>query len=263
MTQSAPREGPRSCDESTYPQVELDFASFAGLEASPAECVCECGPAEEPTCGPVEIEYHPNSATCDEPSPAVFLVYAGACNPTATHAPGAHYRPAPVEINGGSCSPMSAVNLPEPSWQTQATGCTGAEVLEGCEGDNLCTPHAQSDAAQLCIWQMGDHACPEAYPSKLELHKSTLDERSCEDCTCGDAIGFCDEALVRLWSLPSCQGGAMATMYADGSCNASSLQSNTQSASLQWGEVEGFCIDSNPQPLGGVTASDALTACCL
>lgn len=259
VTDPEAKEQP-SCD-GAYPEEAT--VAFEGLQADPAECSCSCGEAQEVSCeNQVSVRYFADDETCSGGASADLTLIAGICNTLPLTFPGnSHWLPEPIEVQGGACEAIDEMNKEDPSFESRILACGGAELLGGCAAGRLCAPRPEGDQRPgLCVWQAGEHECPGGYDERTVVWGGADDQRGCAPCGCGDPVGLCDEALIRLFQA-SCTGSLAAAFAADGECHSQSYLS-TQSATVTLGDPVAFCSPTEPMAVGEVVGTDPVTVCC-
>lgn len=258
-TDPAAKEQP-SCD-GAYPE-EATLA-FEGLQADPAECSCSCGEAQDVSCdNQISVRYFAEDETCSGGATADLNLVAGICNTLPVAFPGnSYWLPDPIEAQGGACEAIDEMNKEDPSFENRILACGGAELQGGCAAGRVCAPRPdEGQLPGLCVWQAGEHDCPDGYGDKTVLFGGVDDQRGCAPCGCGDPVGLCDEAVVRLFQF-SCTGSLAATFPADAECHPQSSVS-AQSATVTLGDPVAFCSPTEPMAVGEVVGTDPVTVCC-
>lgn len=255
---------PPSCGVA-YPDPAA--TGFEDLLAEPATCECACGDANGTACeNSTTLRYWGDDATCDEGIAQAVTIFASSCNTLPTEFDGnGNYSADPLTAVGGACAPNTEEAL-EPavwSWQTQA--CDGASLIEdaGCADDRVCAPLPESDDAAMCIWQAGEHECPDTFDTTRILYEDIDDDRGCETCSCAAPNGLCDSAFVSLWNGPTCLVPSAGVVGANGECDASGTATTARAASLNSGGPTAFCVPSPPESAGAAVGTEPVTVCCL
>lgn len=254
-------EGQPQCD-AAFPEAMVEAND--DVVAPPAYCDCDCAPSQDAACETqVQVTSYQSDSACGLSSSS-FLAAAGVCASVPAAPAGTQYRVAPLEVVSGSCEPVDTMQLEEAAFERAFVACGGAELLDqGCAENTVCAPRP-ADASPLCVWQEGEHECPETYPEQRISYRDIQDGRGCETCTCGDAEGLCDEAVVRLYSTrnstsPAGCLGLTAILSGDGSCGTSG---SAAGALLVIGQPTAFCTPSPGTPTGEAVGIDPITVCC-
>lgn len=259
---SLPDAAPPECG-TAYPNSAN--AGFEELLAEPAECSCSCGDANGVACqGSTTLRYWADDNTCGTGVPQTVGIFTGACNSVPDLPGNGHYTADPVVAVGGACPPTTDSTVEPAAWTWHTQACDGAEVIEdaGCADGRACTPLPESEEATLCIWQEGEHACPDGFDSSRTLYGDVEDTRGCETCSCSAPQGLCDAAVVSLWSGGTCLLPAAGVIGADGECDPSGTGNTARAASLNTGSANAFCTASDPTPSGEALGTGPVTICC-
>ncbi|MDQ2642545.1 MAG: hypothetical protein M3020_01925, partial [Myxococcota bacterium] len=175
------------------------------------------------------------------------------------------------ELTGGSCNP-SGGNLterPEPRFQSVARGCALEPVeAPGCERGSACLPEPTlpfRDA--ICVFRVGDHDCPAAYPELRTYYTGLSDDRTCSSCGCraptecsGTLLAYNSQACTIDEPDFSSQPIPLGAM---GSCRR---VADFSVLALELTDVEyaGGCEPIAPvSTQGSVSAEGPITVCCL
>jgi len=259
-----PKAEPPGCGEA-YPDPAT--AGFEGLLAEPAVCDCECADPNGTACDTsTTMRYWADDASCGEGTPQALTIFAGSCNTLPSEFPGnGHYTAEPLEAVGGACAPSTTEQVEPAAWEWQTRACDGAEFIDdaGCADGRVCAPMPESPDAMLCVWQAGDHECPDVFDSTRVLYGDVDDGRGCETCSCGAPIGLCDDATISLWNGPTCLVPAAGVVGANGECDATGTGTSARAASLSGGSPNAFCVASDPQSSGEAVGTEPVTVCCV
>jgi hypothetical protein len=260
LRESSDPKAPGECPE-TYPALEP--AGGADLTAESAECGCSCGDAAGTTCALATTLHHwGTDPTCSAGSPVEsFNVFTTVCNPLGLNVPpDSYFQVEPVLVEGGACAPETAAVIPPALWATNGSTCGGAELLEGCDASEVCAPRADDEA--LCVYQVGDEDCPEGWDARQETyHQAVDDQRACNECTCGEPVGLCDNAVITMFA-NICNPPVSGSVVASGECYAGSVVQPTQSAIFNVGDPSAFCVASGAVATGSAEPIDPVTVCC-
>lgn len=241
---------------------------FDDFVAPPAECGCECGAPQGILCNQIgTLRSYGTAEACDGPVVDTTNLTNGVCTGVSVPSSG-FVRLEPVEVlNIGSCQASSTVELPEPSFDTRVTGCE-AEVQTGFSCDSAqamgCLPKEAVAPAtsRMCIWQEGEHECPEdtAYIDDWIVYNDFEDDRDCTDCSCDDPVGVCDNASVTLYSSNNCLLGLTGIATGEGFCTE--IATNSITGRFLAGSPTAFCQEADVEPTGEVVQSEPITLCC-
>lgn len=242
-------------------------AGFEGLLAEPAACECSCGDANGTACdNSTTLRYWGDDATCDQGIAQAVTVFASSCNTLPAEFDGnGNYSATPVIAVGGACAPSTEETLEPAVWSWQSQACDGATIIEdaGCADDRVCAPVPESRDAAMCIWQAGEHECPDTFDTSRTLYEGIDDARGCETCSCGSPNGLCDAAFISLWNGPTCLVPSAGVVGANGECDATGTATTARAASLNSGSPTAFCVPSDPTPAGEAVGTEPVTVCCI
>jgi hypothetical protein len=259
-----PKAEPPGCGTS-YP--DRAAAGFEDLLAEPATCSCECASPNGTACdNSTTLRYWADDATCDDGTPQAVSVFTSSCNALPAEFPGdGHYSADPLAAVGGACAPSSEQSVEPTSWSFQTSACEGATIIEdaGCAEGRECAPLPDSADAALCIWQEGEHECPEVFSSTRTVFGGVDDGRDCETCSCSAPTGLCDDATISLWNGVTCLVPSAGVVDADGECDPSGTGTSARAASITTGSPNAFCVPSDPVPSGEAVGTDPVTVCCI
>ncbi len=246
-----------------YPnQVET---GFEGLQAEAAACACECGPANGVACdNSTTLRYWADDATCSDTFPQAVSIFASACNSVPNFPGNGHYTAEPLPAVGGACAPSTQTAVEAAIWSTLSSACSGGTIIDdaGCAQGRICAPVPESEDAALCIWQEGEHECPDDFDTQRVLFGDIEDDRGCETCSCAAPLGLCDSAFVSLWNGPTCLVPSAGAISANGECDPTGSGNSARAASLNAGSPSAFCAPSEPTPSGEAVGIDPVTICC-
>ncbi|MCR9166513.1 MAG: hypothetical protein ACE37F_24205 [Nannocystaceae bacterium] len=259
-----PGAEPPGCGEA-YP--DLAASGFEGLVAEPASCSCSCADPNGTACdNSTTLRYWADDATCGESIPQALTVFAATCNVLPTEFPGdGHYSADPLPAVGGACAPSGEQSVEPTTWSAATSACDGAAIIEdaGCAEGRACAPLPDSPEAALCIWQEGEHECPEAFGSTRTIFGGVDDGRDCETCSCGAPAGLCDDATISLWNGVTCLVPSAGVVGVDGECDPSGTSTAARAASMSAGSPNAFCVPSEGAPTGEAVGTEPVTVCCV
>jgi len=223
-------------------------------EAAPAECSCTCGLA----CGDLTLTVHHNLANCSGTSGNLSLGSTCADGNIGVTTSSSWRLSVPSK---SGCAPKSANSKAPVSLELPVRLCE-ATALDGECGSGACLAAVPQDAS-VCVYQIGAHECPSAYPTRTFLVHALSevdDTRACEECSCGTPMtGTCQGTLFMYNDL-AC-GGTFNDYAANNVCYGGW---NIHAKSWK-GQVQGpSCQPQGGAPIGGVTvAAGGVTVCCV
>lgn len=227
----------------------------AGGDQLVVEGTCQC------TCS------EPSGAVCDTPGKVTMYDDTGCANPIGIFTPWKHCTSSsgapfaasaladPLTVLGGQCQPQLSDDYQTPTWSEQLRVC---ELAASCDA-SLCQP------AGACIHRPGVHLCPdERYTERTVLYTDLVDERSCSECNCSQAVGQSCPGTIELWPAEDCSGaGAAIDLGSAGVCTSEDLAFNVRGYRVLVGDpAGGDCPATGGEPLGSATAVDPHTVCC-
>lgn len=231
---------------------------YSGLQGTPTvSCSCACTPPLASNCG-VEISQWNTDTTCGIAPDATQTLASGDCvQPTHT-GPGGSWRWNQTTPPAVLCDTAPAAVLSELSWDYSARMC---EVFPQPVGDHQCVELPPDYQAPLCVWNVGDLACPENYPDKQVADSVLDDTRGCtsDDCSCAAGSGAC-AGTVTFYVLAACFETNGKITPAENTCEAPSAEHE----SVGWEAMPtGSCDASGTSdPTGDVSTDETVTICC-
>lgn len=248
-----------------YPDAAA--SGFEDLLADPATCGCACGDANGTACdNSTTLRFWGDDATCGEGIAQVVTIFASGCNALPTEFAGnGNYSAAPLTVVGGACAPSTEEAIEPALWAWQSQACGGGTIIEdaGCADERVCAPLPESRDAAMCIWQAGEHECPDAFATVRTLYEGIDDNRGCETCSCGSPNGFCDSADITLSGGANCVFPEAGTVGVDGECDNSGNANAAVAATLSGGSPTAFCVPSAPESAGAAVGTEPVTVCCV
>ena len=258
------RPDPPPCG-AAYPDPAT--TGFEGLLAEPATCECACGDANGTACdNSTTLRFWGDDATCDEGIAQAVTIFALSCNTLlAEFASNGNYSADPLVVVGGACVPSTEETLEPALWSWQSQACEGATIIQdaGCADDRVCAPLPESRDAAMCIWQAGEHECPELFSTARTLYEGIEDDRSCETCSYGAPNGLCDSATISLSGNAACGFPLAGVVGVDGECDNTGNGNTVRAASLTGGSPTAFCVPSEPESAGAAVGTEPVTVCCV
>jgi hypothetical protein len=277
-----------------YPSTTNDYVGNAGLQAPAAECsACTCAAPTGQTCakptgiivqddvcagspfcssggaglplGPADNTcfidvFADNSVTCGPDADLNCTTGTSPCNVAASVPP--------ALATGGTCNPQGGVATKPPiTWARIGHACgdpalTGA----GCNGNQVCLPRAGGDFEPgVCIMHTGTEACPPgSFTEQHVFYEGTTDDRDCNDCACGSAVGGECPATVTLYSSNDCQAATLIASIPAGDCAnlAANPEARGRKLSPLGAAAGGSCPASGGDATGDVEPITATTFCC-
>ena len=160
---------------------------------------------EEPFCASgITKDFLPNPWVVDE-----------ACNPTMNPVQAMSVTIGPLTMTETGCKPPGP---PPPrdgaaSWKTIVRACRGIAFPPCLDPSLLCVPTSEPPPPGFsqCIFQNGEHACPETYPVQRIAFQDVDDQRYCSSCGCEEPKGSRCTATVSVYQDGDCD------QFADGS----------------------------------------------
>ncbi len=262
-----------------YPVVSTE--AFGDLQFEAADCPCVCGDASGASCTASAtlhrtMAFASNPPVCasgseietwDFPIPSTVSFSSPVTSTSGWFSSSVNA----VGPSGGSCTPFGAVDAEPAAFASRVLGCASENLVqEDCVDGDVCAPALAAPFEAMCIWAEGDLPCPDGtFSDRTMYHRSFVDSRDCEECTCAAAEGTCQEPALFLVSNSSVSGETF-TSVEEGAAQCAALDPNDLSggdafvgARLLTPAVESAsCAPNVPQPSGDVQASDAVTMCC-
>ena len=256
-----------NCPAGSYSQDVYDGKGTP--VAAPANCACNCGPAEGVACSAPSLNYVSTKNSCGTCSPAVAPdSLAGPC--TQLHTAG---RCDAVSIGsavpeGGACKPNSSSTVPPQSWTTEARLCAlpSAPPVAGCAAGEVCAPATglPVESATYCVAIAGASACPAAYyTAARQYYWGGDDTRGCTACSCGKATGAtCNSAALVTYTDTSCTQ-VQDTPPVPAVCSNLNSTGIVSAVSFAGGAPSGgSCVADGGQPTGAFAPTTPYTICC-
>ncbi len=230
-----------------------------GIDAGAATCGCGCT-TTDPTCAStVAITAGTNGAcnnttTQTDPADASCNVLTTSVNTFANGSNISVTGPAP---SGGSCAPTPSQTLPGVGYAHQGRTCAYDAGAQGsCAGGTVCVANPAPFAT--CVSQVGDNACPTAFPNQHFVGTTLDDTRGCTACTCTFDAGACGGSTT-FYVNNNCTN-KLQKIPVDGVCTGASAHTWT---SFTYAPVtSASCAGSTTSPDGGVVFGDLTTVCC-
>lgn len=248
-----------------YPTLSLE--SLSDPVADPAICECNCGPAQNVSCS-TSITVWP-AADCTAGFPVIGTTYA-LPNTSCVNVADTTFSWWSLSSthSGGSCAPSSNMEIPVPSYERQIRMCGTEATSRGCEADEVCAPIPSQPLPNVsCIYQEGDHECPEGDYSERSIHyRDHDDDRTCAPaCTCAAPDGNCTGASANLYATDTCNlesAPGSGTLPSEG-CFDAALQPTIRGVRRTGtASFSGDCAEQGYQPSGELTPTDPVTVCC-
>lgn len=255
---------------------------FADLNA-PITCgACKCD-APSGTCA-LPSTLSTAAATCAGDGPGVAHTSFDAPAPWNGSCTAANPIPANQKCNGVNCvqslsvAPLTltetpcavkvepiAANLPS-TWGTAARSCHGVAYGPCPAPDEICAPATEPGFAQ-CLFQKGDNACPDRYPTKHLFYSGFSDTRDCTPCACGAPVGGSCTAQLSVYKDNACSSlNSTVGLGSTGPTCFDVVPSGQALGSKQATEpvyAPGVCQVSGGEPTGEAIPADPSTYCCL
>lgn len=224
---------------------------FVGLHAEPAFCSCSCGTSTTGAVCQATLSVWTASDTCAGPAPAPRLL------PTGCNSVGAAGSFRVDMADAANCPILGKTEMvPDAQYDHHLAVCTALtlDTPTPCGDGGQCVAiPTGAFADRLCISQEGEHACPDAFPTKLLLHQSSEDDRGCTACRCST----CDQ-VYELFGDADCslQTGTLL----NGACHQNIASSRAPSIFV--GPGSNACVPVGGKPTGSFQPAQPLTLCC-
>lgn len=244
------------------------FADPAGaffIDFDPGEdsCACDCQPVNATCAATVEVQVWGADGCVGEPD-YTAQIDTTACAPFPgpfdaalddADAPSTLAEDfitiGPVVVDGGTCEGTATFN--EGGFGDSVQLCAPTAEPSMCDNGGPCI----GDNSDVCIWQAGEHECPDGYPTAIQGFSGSNDERECGTCDCGTPQGICDSSVTL--QTDACGAGAEVT---NSDCHASGNVPVT-AATYDPGDIDVSCGGTGTAPLmGTVEPTDPVTICC-
>lgn len=240
-------------------------AYFTDFDPGQETCDCDCQPIDAACEATVEVQVFGEGGCAGEPDytaevddTACFtfqgpfpeaLDDAGAPTPLAAD----FVRITQVLVEGGSCAAEGSFN--EGGFNDSVQLCAPTAQPSLCEEGGPCI----ADNSDTCIFQEGEHDCPDGYPEQTLGFSGADDQRECGECDCGTPEGICGASLSLQDA--ACEAGTTITIADCLDTGASAITS----ATFDPGEAEVTCGGgSGTAPISGtVEPTDPVTICCV
>lgn len=287
-----PSAAPAECPPGPGGVPNEKFRLFTELDAPPAECEpCECGPSEG-TCAGLPETIEVRAGACNEVGASALPFdgpagWDGSCTsanavPTGKQCGGepcaqsvwASKLPAPTNE---SCVPKVATPSfkAKTEWNLRVLACMANANEDAC-GEKVEGAYCVNEPGPgwlHCVYREGVHEqCPANYNARWTAYpEKPIDDRGCEACMCGEAVGG--------------QCGGSLRVYSDAACSSQSEQVGLSSskpacvdvipeghamaakAILDISYTPGTCAATGGTPKGAAFPNpdplDAVTFCCL
>lgn len=256
--------------------LEATVTANASLDAPAPICACDCSPAEGASCADALLAAYGADAACasdtvftqvidtDGGDPCNFI--PGGVNTGEPPLVGAGYWTVTTTSAGGTCLPEPTTDIPAASYLASVSGCAAPELDMACDSGGSCFEAPDdSFAAGLCVWRAGAHDCPEGDFVVRSVHNrgDLVDERSCSECTCGDASGSCPTTEAQLFEGYYCNDASIAiTSACTEACVGVGCETYAVSATVSIGAAEASCPPTGGELTGELVEQDPVTFCC-
>jgi len=269
---SGPVAGTRAGIGETLADCSGEYASEAALVGEAlieqGACTCSCsGNAENVLCG--------SASVAERPSGGCFMcpIVGTTCNSqeitsenTCQSVPGNLGDLALLRVSLGSvtdsgdCSSLPSVSNDLTSFfASEERYCSAAAIDGTCAEAGPCVPKVSDSAfTAMCIFQGGDHECPEAYPAKETRFQAIEDGRSCSACTCvGPAVGSSCGGAVHIG--PSCASSFVVNTT---SCLTNPVETGGGTTARYAPNPITDCAAEGGVEIGEIAATGQTTFCC-
>jgi hypothetical protein len=228
-------------------------------------CDCgQCNMTKQPSCASgrlrVQVDPHPWSGSpmcATEPTWQLMSASPG-CDavPFAMNVPDnvRFLAPAPT---GGMCSLPGKPQAARITYAAQGRVCL-ADPAGAAGTTQLPAPYA------ACIMAPGQVACPAGMLNRTHFVGTDVSPFTCSDCGCS-VTGDCFGGSVTFYADPSCQGGALDSFPADGTCRSvtrSALSTLTRYQFAGASPRNVACMTAAPSMPSSTKLLNATTICC-
>jgi hypothetical protein len=119
-----------------------------------------------------------------------------------------------IAENGCASGPPAAAKVVSLHWNTMARGCDVSLPQGPVERSRCLTDDPPPPGFRLCIFQPGEHVCPDDEPGNVftEQHvfyQGVEDDRTCSPCTCGPPEGSMCKAKISIYENAACTDPAL------------------------------------------------------
>lgn len=256
-------ENPSSC-AAPWGSLFLQGGMNANAPSGGSCPSCTCEPAVGAVCG-IDVVVYDEPDCKGNTQPDTFMA-TGTCinvgmqsfGPQSVEATSGFY------VASGSCTPTTTgtETFPPASWTTNAIACETFTVGGGCSPDRICLPPWTE--GDLCVAKVGDHTCPQTYPTRVVVEQAIVDTRSCTPCACGSPTGSCAGSEV---SVEDPTGGCpgVGDVVSSSTCVDVPVHATYGTFSLESSvppSIDATCEPTGGAATGGVTGGDLVTFCC-
>lgn len=155
--------------------------------------------------------------------------------------------------------------------KTTVRACRGVAYPPCLDPGLLCVPSSEPPPPGFsqCIFQRGEHACPETYPEQHIAFDGVDDQRSCSDCSCEEPKGSACTATVSVFNDTKCElviATAPMSAALGEQCMALEVGVVTTLDGLRLTQPvyeAGACEPSGGKLVGTAKAIETATICCL
>jgi hypothetical protein len=181
----------------------------------------------------------------------------------------------PIAMTESGCASGSTVAAKVVSlhWDTFALGCD-VDLPKGPVERSICLPDPLPSGFSLCIFQAGEHACPDdeqgnVFTEQHIFYQGVQDDRQCSTCTCGAPMGSVCKAQLSIYegNDMTCNGPTFAQIpisSADPACLDITLpgQSLGSKSVADVIYLPGTCPTMGGDASGSATKTEPATLCC-
>jgi len=239
-------------------------AFFTDFDPGEDSCTCDCQPVDAACAETIEVQVWGEGGCAGDPD-YTFDLGLTACTPFEGPFP-------PPLADEGAAEILSQDFVAVGAVVVDSGTCEGtASFNEGGFADSvqLCAPTAEpsmcesggpciADNSDVCIWQEGEHDCPDGYADATTAYSGSDDQRECGTCDCGAPTGLCN-AVVTLQT-DACGGGVDLTNADCVNTGASAVTSATYDPGMPAISCGG---GTGTAPISGtVEPSGPVTICC-
>jgi len=229
-----------------------------GIDAGAATCGCGCTTTDPNCATTVAIAAGTNVAcnnttTQTDPADASCNAVTTAFNTSAGGSDISVTGPTP---SGGGCTATPSQTLPTVGYAHQGRTCEYDAGAPSCAGGSVCVANPAPFA--VCVAQVGNSACPSAFPNQHFVGTTLDDTRGCTTCGCTFDAGACGGSAT-FYVMNNCSKNAQ-KVPVDGVCTA--VSGHTWTSFTYAPVTNASCAGSATSPDGGVVFGDLTTVCC-
>jgi len=286
-------DAPPDClNSGGYPTLKQNAKS--GLDGGTATCpTCSCDPPTGATCSGDIYVYNQTNCTGNQWAPTgggptatistadTCKNFPNLCYDNTSKPQGARLQN--VVFSGGTCQAKSTgqKTIPTATWTNSVRACGDAPGSGAGCGTGVCLPRPSAPfGSSLCIFKLGDTACPAPFSTKKLSNLNFTDNRDCEVCGCGNAAGgSCSNPVATLYTDSNGCTATAQTITGEGTCIALTADpdpnpsnpncpttgdpAETRAGKFSATPTGGTCPTTGGTVTGAATATEPVTFCCL